>query len=154
MPLISVTRLRVRSLRFLPSFAPYAFRSLRRARQAPGFLGGSLTAERRWTFWTVTAWDGEPSMRAFMASGDHASAMARLPDWCDEASVAHWGQADAILPSLVEADQRMRQGGRPSRVKHPSPRHAGLSYAPPRRAGTFPVQPAKPVAEAAGASKL
>jgi hypothetical protein len=144
MPFISVTRLRIRSVRYLPSFAPHAFGSLRQARRARGFLGGALTAERRWTFWTVTSWDTEESMRGFMAAAAHAEAMRHLAEWCDEASVAHWVKEDAVLPSLAEADQRMRQIGRPSRVKAPSPRHADLSYAPPRRAGTFPVQPAKP----------
>ncbi|HYP62655.1 MAG TPA: DUF3291 domain-containing protein [Acidocella sp.] len=144
MPLISVTRLRIRSVRFLPLFARQAFLSLRQARQARGFLGGALSAERRWTFWTVTSWDGEASMRAFMVAGSHGAAMTRLAEWCDEASVVHWVQADAILPSLAEADQRMRQIGRPSRVRHPSQFHANLSYEPPRMTRALPIQPARP----------
>jgi hypothetical protein len=58
--------------------------------------------------------------------------MQYLLDWCDEASVVDWDQAENALPSWSEADQRMRESGRPSRVRNPSPQHATLSYQPPR----------------------
>lgn len=142
MPFISVTRLRVRSVRFLPAFALHTLRSRAQVRRAPGFQGGSLLADREWTFWTVTAWDGQDSMRRFMATGAHRAAMPRLLDWCDEASVAHWTQPDgAALPSWAEADRRMREGGRPSKVRRPSPRHAALAYRPPRLAGAGTIRP-------------
>jgi hypothetical protein len=80
----------------------------------------------------MTAWDSETSMRAFMTSGAHKSAMPHLLHWCDEASVAHWTQPDGTLPSWAEADQRMRKEGRPSKVLNPTPRHATLNYQPPR----------------------
>lgn len=132
MPFVSVTRLRLRSIRFVPSFFLHAIGSLRQARRAPGFRGGSLLADRAWTFWTLTAWDDQASMRAYMLGGSHRAAMPRLVGWCDEASVAHWEQAEEALPSWSEADRRMREDGRPSKVRSPSPRHADLGYAPPR----------------------
>ena len=64
MPLISVTRLRLRSARFLPGFAWHALRSGAQARRAPGFLGMRLLPERPLVFWTVTAWDDLSSMTA------------------------------------------------------------------------------------------
>lgn len=132
---VSLTRLRIRSVRFLPFFALHAFRSNRQVRQAPGFLHGALLPDRHWTFWTMTAWDSEQSMRAFMVSGDHKKAMPHLLHWCDEASVAHWTQPEATLPTWSEADQRMRETGRSSKVLHPSPHHANLSYEAPRTTG-------------------
>ncbi len=66
MPFIGVTRLRIQSIRFLPFFAINALRSLQQVRNARGYLGGSLLADRTWTFWTMTAWDSkepEPSAR-------------------------------------------------------------------------------------------
>jgi hypothetical protein len=57
MPFISITRLRVRSIRFLPSFVLSAYRSLRQAKASSGFQGGGLLADRSWTFWTMTACD-------------------------------------------------------------------------------------------------
>jgi hypothetical protein len=134
MPFISITRLRVRSVRFLPGFALYTLRSLRQVRGSPGFQGGGLLADRGWTFWTMTAWDGEESMRRYMTSGSHKLAMPRLLDWCDEAAVVHWDRLEAALPPWTEADKRMREGGRSSKVRNPSPQHADLSYRAPRMA--------------------
>ena len=132
MPFISITRLRVRSIRFLPFFVLYTYRSLRQVKTSFGFQGGSLLADRSWTFWTMTAWDSQESMRHFMTTGSHSAAMPRLLDWCDEASVVHWDQPEAALPSWMEADLRMRQSGRASKVRNPSPHHATLTYRTPR----------------------
>lgn len=142
MPFISVTRLRVRSLRFLPGFAFYAIRSRNQVRSAAGFQDGSLLAEWSFTFWTMTAWDSEESMRRYMTSGAHKKAMPKLMDWCDEASVVHWEQTETGLPSWAEADRRMRANGRASKVRNPSPQHATLSYQAPRLTGAVPIPPA------------
>jgi hypothetical protein len=141
MTFISLTRLRVRSIRFLPLFAFHTFRSLSQVRKAGGFQGGSLLTDRSWTFWTMTAWDSEESMRAYRNSSSHKMAMPRLLHWCDEASVAHWVQAETGLPSWTEADKRMRESGRASKVLNPSPQHATLSYTPPRTTLSGPIQP-------------
>lgn len=139
---ISLTRLRVRSIRFLPSFAVYAFRSRRQVSQAPGFLTGALLGDKKMTFWTMTGWETQEDMRRFMSSGAHKGAMRHLLHWCDEASVAHWTQDDATLPGWSEADRRMRSQGRPSKVNHPSPHHADLSYSEPRTSGSGPIHKA------------
>ncbi len=129
---VSVTRLRIRSLRFLPGFAVHTLRSLGQVKSAPGFQGGSLLHDRHWTFWTLTLWDDRASMRRYMTAGPHGAAMPHLMHWCDEASVVHWEQPDATLPSWDEADRRMRAEGRASKVNLPSAGHATLSYAAPR----------------------
>ena len=78
-------------------------------------------------------------MRKYMTTGSHKHAMPHLLDWCDEASVAHWTQIETELPSWGEADKRMRESGRVSKVRHPSPQHANLKYRTPRttRGGTI-----------------
>ena len=58
-------------------------------------------------------------MTAFMLAGPHRGAMKRLLDWCDEASVVHWFQDVADLPSWEESHRRMREAGRPSKVNFP-----------------------------------
>ena len=142
MSFVSITRLRVRSVRFLPGFALYTHRSLLQVRKAAGYLGGGLLADRSWTFWTMTTWDSQASMRQYMVSGAHRSAMPKLLDWCDEASVTHWDQPQMSLPSWSEADQRMRSAGRISKVRHPSPGHAALSYREPRLTAGKEIRPA------------
>jgi hypothetical protein len=69
--------------------------------------------------------------------------MPRLLNWCDEAALVHWEQPDARLPSWQEADRRMRQIGRTSKVRHPSSDHAAMSFAPPRVTLGGPIRPAK-----------
>ena len=138
---ISVTRLRIRSVRFLPLFALHTFRSVRQVKAASGFQGGSLLNDRQWTFWTLTTWQSEASMRAFMTSGAHRVAMPRLLDWCDEASVVHWEQPEDMPPSWTDADRRMREAGRASKVRHPSPQHATMDFRKPRVTRAGPIRP-------------
>jgi len=129
---VSVTRLRIRSARFMPSFAMHTLRSIQQLRKAFGFKGGSILADRSRTFWTMTTWDDQDSMRRFMTQGSHSAAMPHLLDWCDEASVVHWDQPENGLPAWSEADKRLRESGRPSKMNFPSSCHATLSYRPPR----------------------
>ena len=61
-------------------------------------------------------WRDEVAMRGFRASGAHLKAMPRLLEWYDEASVAHWSDPAATIPSADVAYQRLRTDGRVSRV--------------------------------------
>jgi hypothetical protein len=139
MSFVSLTRLRIRSLRYLPFFAFHTFRSLQQVKKASGFQTGALLNDRNWAFWTMTLWDTEESMRHYFTTGPHKLAMPHLLDWCDEASVAHWEQDGDILPSWEEADRRMRESGRISKVRNPSPRHASMSYQKPRTSQGGPI---------------
>jgi hypothetical protein len=142
MPHVSLTRLRIRSVRFLPAFGVHTTLAIRQIRRAPGFLTGALLPDRDWTFWTMTAWDSQDAMRQYMINGSHKRAMPHLLHWCDEASVAHWDQPDAVLPPWTEADRLMRTTGRISKVHRPSPNHATLQYREPRTTGGGPISPA------------
>src|ERR1700761_503535 len=141
MPFVSVTRLRIRAFRFMPAFLFRALQSNRQVQRSPGFLMGSLLADRRRTFWTLTLWTDQQAMRAYMTSGNHRAAMPKLLEWCDEASVAHWDQSEPALPSWEEAVRRMRAEGRPSKVRHPGPAHQGLAFDEPRLNGAVPIAP-------------
>lgn len=132
MPLISVTRLRVRSIRYLLQFVWQALATTRQAERAPGFLGGRLAREARNTFWTVTAWNDMAAMKAYRDAGAHRGAMPKLLDWCDEASVVHWDQEDSRLPDWPDAYQRMVSEGRLSKVKQPSQAQMAKQIAQPR----------------------
>ena len=66
MPFVSITRLRVRSWRFLPIFFIQAYRAGRQAAKADGNLAARLLREQRNTFWTMTGWSSEGAMKAFM----------------------------------------------------------------------------------------
>jgi quinol monooxygenase YgiN len=119
--LVSVTRFRLRSLRFLPFFMLHAHRTIAQIRKAEGFVAGAVRRDSDLAFWTLTVWRDEAAMRAYGASGAHRKAMPHLADWGDEASVAHWRQGGDQLPDWPEAARRLREEGRPLALRHPAP---------------------------------
>jgi hypothetical protein len=127
MNVASLTRLRLRSSLYLPRFIFYALRSIHQTKQASGCLGA--TARRaNGSFWTITLWKDVESMRAFMLSGAHRSAMPHLVNWCDEAATARFEWAESTLPGWDIAEQHMASHGKLSPVKYPSAAHtAGLA---------------------------
>jgi hypothetical protein len=129
---ISVTRLRVRSLRYLLQFIWYVLLTSRQVQRTPGFLGGKLIIDAKKTFWTMTAWQNEAVMHGYRDEGTHRRVMPKLRTWCDEAWLVHWNQESPDLPDLLEAYQRMAAEGRPSKVSHPSPAQVARQIAEPR----------------------
>ena len=140
MPVIAITRLRVRSWRYLPIFFLQAQRSARQAARAEGNLAIRLLRDRRNTFWTATVWTSEAAMKGFMLSGVHRRVMGKLPDWCDEAAVVHWLQDSSEPPTWAEAYSRLQRGGRRSKVKNPSPAHTAHELPEPRVGPTAEVR--------------
>jgi Domain of unknown function (DUF3291) len=132
MVLISATRLRVRSLFYLPQFSWATLLSARQLTHAAGFLGGRLLIDRYRNFWTLTAWEDETAMRRFRNDGVHRKVMPKLLQWCDEATLVHWHQETPTLPDWQEAHQRMISEGKLSKVNHPSPNHATKDFPEPR----------------------
>lgn len=103
MPFIAVTRLRLRSLRFLVPFTWYTGRSFRQAKHAPGNLGAKVRRAEGVAFWTMTAWQDEAAMSRYRITPPHRNAMLKLIEWCDEASVG----AAVTVPGV----QRSLSGG-------------------------------------------
>ena len=124
MALISVTRLRVRSLGYLLQFAWETLKSARQAERSSGFLGGRLLRNEKNAFWTITAWKDKTAMDAYRTGGAHRRVMPKLLNWCDEAAVVHWNQESSELPSWQEAYRLMVKEGKPSKVNYPSPAQA------------------------------
>lgn len=128
----SVTRLRVRLLRYLPTFLWMTHWSQRQVVRANGFCGGRLLVDAHLTFWTVTVWESEPAMKAYRGAQSHGKAMPRLAVWCDEAAYTHWAQEYDGAPSWEEAWEHLKKDGRLSRVEHPSSDHEARIFPKPR----------------------
>ena len=123
MPVVSVTRLRVRSVRFLPAFIWDTARSLRQARNSDGCLRADVRREKGLAFWTRTVWRDLAAMQTFVGAGAHRAAMPKLREWCDEAAVVHWQEGSPTFPDWQTAAARLRAEGRLSRVRYPSRAH-------------------------------
>jgi hypothetical protein len=132
MPFVSVTRLRLRSRRYLLPFLIYSLLSSRQARRSKGNLGLKLLRDANQTFWTLTVWQSDEDMRSFMMTGSHRRAMPKLLDWCDEASVAHWEQEVPDLPGWDQAHSKIVQQGRSSKVRFPSSDHIARRITEPK----------------------
>jgi Domain of unknown function (DUF3291) len=132
MPLVSITRLRVRSFRYLPAFLLGSLRSAREAKNASGNLAVSILSDANLAFWTRTLWTDERSMRAFMFAPAHRAVMPKLLQWCDEAAVTHWLQDSLEPPSWQDVHRRLQQEGRTSKVDHPSVGQLRFQIPPPR----------------------
>lgn len=133
MPFVSITRLWVRSWRFLPRFLFQAFLSARQARAAAGSIAVSTLRDANLAFWTRTVWQDEAAMRSFMLSGAHRHVMPRLLEWCDEAAIAHWAQDSWEVPSWRESHRRLQHEGRSSKVNNPSEQQRRFEIPEPRR---------------------
>jgi hypothetical protein len=132
MTFVSLTRLRLRSVWYLPAFMIHAMRSSNQLAKRSKFIKGKTLLDRHLVFWTLTLWHNEADMRAYRNMDAHKKAMPKLQHWCDEASVAHWTQEGNEFPSWTEAWERMRSSGRASKVKYPSSGHAALHMPAPR----------------------
>jgi hypothetical protein len=131
MATISVTRLRVRSWWYFPSFVVQANRSARQAVAAQGNLAVRLLRDKRNAFWTMTAWSDDAAMKTFMTTGTHGAVMRKLLEWCDEAALAHWTQDSTALPTWDGAHRKLQQEGRRSKVNHPSAAHTAFTIPAP-----------------------
>jgi hypothetical protein len=132
MAFVSITRLRVRSWRYLPGFIIQSLRSARQAKTAAGSLSVCVLRDANLAFWTRTVWSEEAAMRAFMRSGAHRNVMPRLLEWCDEAAVAHWSEDAPEPPSWPQSHRRLQREGRPSKVNRPSEAQRRFEIPAPR----------------------
>jgi hypothetical protein len=120
MPFISVTRLRVKSLFFLFSFIRANEASVKELKSSTGLLMGKELIDKKLTFWTITLWEDEESMKRFRGSLSHRNAMQNLPKLCSEASYHHWVQEENECPNWTTISDKLYSEGKLSKVRNPS----------------------------------
>lgn len=121
--LLSITRLKLRSWLQIPRFLSYSSGSIRQASQSAGLISGKTVFEKGSAFWTLTLWQDQAAMQQFMGSGAHLRAMPKLRDWCQEACVTHLPWSDSTLPNPEQALSLLKERGKFSVLKKPSPLH-------------------------------
>jgi hypothetical protein len=130
--LLSVTRFRLRSIRFAPFFILHANRTIAQIRKADGFVAGAVRRDADPVFCPLTVWRDGHAMRAYTASFAHRKAIPHGVDWADEASVGHWTQPGSDLPEWPEAVRRLREEGHPLTLRHPAANHTEQQFGEPQ----------------------
>jgi len=95
MPVIVVTRLRLRDPAFFDEFFASAVAVVEQAQGSAGNLSADVLADANNTYWTRTAWQGRAEMGSFVGAEPHLTIMGRIDDWCDEATFVDWEEATA-----------------------------------------------------------
>lgn len=128
MVFISATRLRLKSIFYLPGFLRANNASIKQLVATEGFLSGKELVDKGLVFWTLTMWRKDADMKSFRNSVPHRNAMQQLPRWCDEATYAHWLQEDDLLPDWDNIHKRMVNDGSVSKVRNASERHSAKLF--------------------------
>jgi len=131
MPIVVVTRLRLRDPALLDEFFTAAVTVLEQAKNSTGNLDADVLADANNAWWTLTAWQERDSIRAFMGTEPHLSTMARLDDWCDEATFADWEQASEELPNWQTSHHHLVADGQAASLTRPSDAHQARNFPPP-----------------------
>jgi hypothetical protein len=131
MPLVVVTRLRLRDPTYRDEFVGSAFAVVDQANGSEGNLAADALAEANDTFWTRTAWTGRPAMDRFLTGEPHLAAMGRLSEWCDEATFVDWEQGDSNLPDWQDAFRRLVADGQAAHLAQPSESNQSRAFPPP-----------------------
>ena len=131
MPLIVVTRLRLRNADQLNDFFTAAVAVAEQSKSADGNLGGDVLADANNAWWTVTAWQDRAHMYAFVGANPHLDTMGHLDTWCDQAHFVDWEQDSAELPDWQTSYQRLIKDGQLGELTNADPGHATRDFPPP-----------------------
>jgi hypothetical protein len=118
MPVIVVTRLRLRDPAFFDEFFASAVAVVEQAQGTEGNLSADVLAEANNTYWTRTAWRGRTEMDSFVGKEPHLGTMNRIDDWCDEATFVDWEQPAAGALDWHEAHRRLVADGQARSLTH------------------------------------
>ena len=131
MPVIVVTRLRLKDPALLDEFFTDAVAAIEQAQKTAGNLGADALADANNAWWSVSAWAGRGPMLAFVGGEPHLSIQTRLDHYCDEATFADWEQASADLPDWQTSWRHLTTDGKAATLTHPSEANQTLAFPPP-----------------------
>ena len=131
MPVIVVTRLRLRDPAFFDEFFANAVAVVEQAQNSQGNLHADVLAEANNTYWTRTAWQDRELMNAFVGSQPHLDTMGRIDDWCDEATFIDWEQPSADPPDWQDGYRRLVASGQAASLTHATQAHRTRDFPAP-----------------------
>ena len=131
MPVIVVTRLRLRDPALLDEFFTNAVAAIEQATKSEGNLGADALADADNAWWSVTAWQERRLMQAYVDSEPHLGISARLDHYCDEATFVDWEQASPALPDWQTSWRHLTADGKAADLTHPSTANETRDFPPP-----------------------
>ena len=131
MPVIVITRLRLRDPAFFDEFFASAVAVVEQAQGTEGNLAADVFAEANNTYWTRTAWQERSSMDGFVGSEPHLTTMGRIDDWCDEATFVDWEQASAGTLDWQDGYRRLVADGQGAQLTHGTDAHQTRDFPAP-----------------------
>ena len=131
MPVIVVTRLRLRDPALFDEFFSAAVAATEQAQGSDGNLGADVLAEANNTYWTRTSWRDRGAMDAFVGSEPHLSTMGRIGEWCDEATFTDWEQASGELPDWQDGHARIVANGQSAALTNATDAHRTRGFPAP-----------------------
>ena len=131
MPVIVVTRLRLRDPALLDEFFTDAVAAIEQAMKSEGNLGADALAEANNAWWSVSAWQERRLMQAYVDSQPHQGITTHLDHYCDEATFADWEQASPDLPDWQTSWRHLTADGKAAKLTHPSAANQTRDFPPP-----------------------
>jgi hypothetical protein len=131
MPVIVVTRLRLRDPAFFDDFFASAVAAVEQAQATKGNLSADVLADANNTYWTRTAWQGRAEMDSFVGAEPHLTIMSRIDDWCDEATFVDWEQPSAGSLDWQDGYRRLVADGQATRLTHGTEAHNTRDFPAP-----------------------
>jgi quinol monooxygenase YgiN len=132
MPIIVVTRLRLKDPALLDEFFAEAVAAIEQAQKSEGNLGADALADANNTWWSVSAWHDRDHMRAFVRSEPHQDISTHLDHFCDEATFVDWEQASPGLPDWHTSWQHLTADGMAAELTRASAANGTRDFPPPR----------------------
>jgi hypothetical protein len=131
MPVIVVTRLRLKDPALLDEFFTAAVAAAGQAQKSDGNLGVDALADAGNAWWSVSAWTGRPPMEAFVDTEPHLGISKRLDHFCDEATFVDWEQDSPDLPDWQTSWRHLTADGKVAELTHPSDANQTRAFPPP-----------------------
>jgi hypothetical protein len=131
MPVVVVTRLRLKDPAYFEEFFAAAVSVVEQAKSSDGNLGADVLAEANNTYWTRTVWRERKLMSAFVGREPHLSTMGRIGEWCDEATFVDWEQENDDLPDWQYGYHQLLANGEATHLTSPTAAHRTRDFPAP-----------------------
>ena len=131
MPVVVITRLRLKDPALFDEFFASAVAAVEQAQSSSGNLGADVLADANNTYWTRTTWQERRAMHAYVGGEPHRGIMRRLDDWCDEATFIDWDQESAEIPDWQASYARLIADGQVASLTKPSKAHHTRAFPAP-----------------------